>query len=102
MKIPTDFLESNSNLLTTLKSKIEECIMDDKPVCVCVDNCSVTCKNRINIENYEINTDYLYLNDGNFEVGISFDKETNITYDESTTECFTITQNDIEFNLCFI
>lgn len=98
----TEFLKGNSDLLKLLKEKIEKCILDDKSVCVCMDNCSMSCRNKINIEDYEINNNYLYLNDKNFEVHIDFDKDTSIIYEDAVEECFTIMQNDMEFNMCFL
>jgi hypothetical protein len=56
----------------------------------------------MNIETYEINTDYMSLTDENFEIHINFDNAATITYEEESEECFTIAQNGIEFNLYFI
>ena len=97
-----DYLKTDKDLLVLLKEKIEECISDDRTVCVCFDCCSMACRNKINIEDYEINNNYLYLNDKNFEVHIDFDTNTSIAYEDATEESFTIIQNNMEFNLCFI
>ena len=105
MKVPIkikDFIKADKDLLLLLKEKIEECVLDDRTVCVCLDCCSMACRNKINIEDYEINDNYLYLNDKNFEVHIDFDNNTSIKYKDATEESFTITQNNMEFNLCFI
>lgn len=92
---------TRSNLLTSLARRIEKCIMDTKTVCISAIYSSMSCKNRINIESYEIDVDHLSLIDGNFEVHINFNDSTNIIYEE-IEECFTILNGNIEFNLYFM
>ena len=98
----TEFLKEGSNLLTLMEQKIEECILDDKSICVSLEDSSMACRNKMNIESYEINANYMSLSDENFEVHIDFDNAATITYEEELEECFTIAQNGIEFNLYFI
>jgi hypothetical protein len=98
----TEFLEENSNLLTLLMQKIEECILDERSVCICLSNSFMECRNMITIDSYEVNENYMSLIYENFEVHINFDSSTTITYEEELEECFTITQNGMEFNLYFI
>lgn len=98
----TEFLKENNNLLTLMTQKIEEYILADRSVCVSLEDSYITCRNKMNIETYEINTDYMSLTDENFEIHINFDNAATITYEEESEECFTIAQNGIEFNLYFI
>ena len=97
----TEFLKE-SNLLTLMTQKIEECILEERSICVSLEGSSMTCINRMNIETYEINANYMSLIDENFEVHIDFDNATTITYEEELEECFTITKDGTEFNLYFI
>jgi hypothetical protein len=98
----TEFLKENGNLLTLMTQKIEECILEERSICVSLEGSSMTCRNRMNIETYEINANYMSLIDENFEVHIDFDNATTITYEEELEECFTITKDCMEFNLYFI
>ena len=98
----TEFLEENSNLLPLFMQKIEEYILDNRSVCICLSSSFMECRNTMIIDSYEINENYMSLFYGNFEVHINFDDATTITYEEDPEECFTITQNGMEFNLYFI
>ena len=92
----------NYNLLALLTQKIEKCVLDNVAICVSLSGSCVTCRNRMNIEDYEVDTEHLYLNDNNFEVHINFDNSTSIEYDDYIDECFTIMQGSMKLNLYFM
>lgn len=96
----TDFSNGTKNLLALLSSKIEEYLSNNKSVCVCSMNSLMSFKNKINIDEYELDEDHLLLNHNNCEIHIKFNDSTSLTY-ENFEGCFTITNNDTEINLCF-
>lgn len=94
--------KDKTDLLLSLADKIEESVLQDKSICVCINNSSISCKNKIKIEEYEINNECLCFNDGNFEVDVCLDDKTKIMYSEDLLKCFTIKKDDMEMNVCFI
>jgi len=87
--------------MTELRQVIENCILESKKICISISNSFISCMNKINIENYEVKDDYLYLADDNFEVHINFEDTTSITYNDFEN-CYTIMNNDMEISLYFI
>lgn len=91
------------NLIIELIKKIEDYILNGKHIIIDLNNHFMSCRNKIYIEDYEIDNDHITLIDKNFEININFDNSTIITYKEELfDECFTIVKNDLEFNLYFI
>lgn len=97
----TDFLGKDEDLLTLLTQKIKMCSIEEKTICITVDNPFMSYRNKIKIDDYELDATYLYLANDNFEVHIQFDNSTGITYDDFE-DCFTIVNNNLEINLYFI
>ena len=86
---------SNMELVNLLKRKIEEFITEDKKIVIDVSSPLIICRNTFSTEDYEINNEYLYLNQGNFELHIKLDK-VKIEYDNTVDENFILVYNDTE------
>lgn len=94
--------EINNDLLTLLLQKIEDSVLKNKPICIVMTNSFISCKNKIFIDDYEIDKEHLYLSYENFELYINFDSFSRITYENQIDEYFMIAQNNMEFNIYFM
>ena len=65
---------STEKLISLLKQKIEETIMDDKSVVITVSNGSMECRNTIHIDTMEFDDNHLCLIDGDYELHINLDE----------------------------
>lgn len=95
----------NSNLqnitkenVTLLKDKIEEAIVKNKQIFAIVTNSFTECRHKMYIEDCELEKDYLYLNEGNFEIHITSKNVNELKYEN---DCFTITCGGSEVVLIF-
>lgn len=59
-----------------LNQKIEDSVINQKPVIIGISNSVMECRNTIDIDDYEIDNERLYLNSGNFELHIQIVKIT--------------------------
>ena len=84
-----------------LKQHIEDFIFREQEVVVCIASKGIECRNAIRIMDYEFNVNYLYLNDGNYELHINFDKEIQVVYNDFE-ESFTIIIEDEEIIFYFL
>lgn len=94
--------DKKGELISLLKHKIENSILEQRSIIIDVTAFMINCRNSIYVEDYEIDEESLYLNNKNFEVHIYFNNDTIIEYEEEPQECFTIKQNNREFNIFFI
>lgn len=92
---------SNEELITSLKKKIEDSIIENGKIIIDVSTPLITCRNTISAEDYEINEGYLYLNHRNFELHINLDK-IEIKYDNTIDENFIFVYNDTDVILHFL
>ena len=90
-------LQSNGNkkmeVLKLLKDKIEDAVINDKSITTIITNSFAECRNNICIEGYELDEEYLYISNENFEIHIKSNDVTDLTYD-SDEESFYITCKD--------
>ena len=92
---------SNMELITLLGQKIEISILEDRKVIIDVSTPLMSCRNTNYIEDYEINEEYLYLNNGSYEIHIKLD-EIEFKNDYFLNDNFTLLHNDTEINICFL
>lgn len=85
-----------------LKQKIEDSIMQHKAVIICISNPRLECRNTIYVEDYEFQENNLYLNDGDFELHIEMNEETEIKHDDLLEDEFMIVNQDTETKLYFM
>lgn len=98
-------LKKNSNnrtkkIISTLKQRIESSILKEKVFVICISTSIIDCRNTIYIEDYEIDDEYLYLNNENFEIHINLN-ETEVQYDKEC-DSYTFTNYDMEVCLTII
>lgn len=98
--------EMSSNLqreevVTLLNSKIEKSIMDERAICISIEALFGNCLNRVYVDDFEVEEDHIYLNEGNFEFNINLDDNTEITYENEYEEFFTISNKDTCIKLFF-
>ena len=102
-----DLLEYSNNKLDAngdvvmLKQRIEESIVNHKPIIVINSNPVMECRNTIFADDYDIEEDELYLNSGNFELHIDL-RETEVKHDEVCDEEYVFVHDDTETKLYFI
>ena len=84
-----------------LKKKIEECISNNKSIITIVTNTFSEYRSHLHVEGHELERDYLYLYEKNNEIHITFNNVTEIKYDDTDMECFTIRCNDNEIIFIF-
>ena len=87
---------------TVLKQKIEDSIMQHKSVIICISNPGLECRNTIYVEDYEFQENNLYLNDGDFDLHIEINEETEIKHDNLLEDEFMIVNKDTETKLYFM
>lgn len=92
---------SESKLVMLLKEKIENSITEDKPIVVSVSNSALESRNTFCVDDYEVNEDMLYLNNGNFELHVNLNIS-ELTYNAAFDEYFTILHNNTEVEICFL
>ena len=92
---------SGNKLVMLLKEKIENSITEDKLIVVSFSSSSVESRNTFYVDDYEIDEDMLYLNNGNFELHVNLNKS-ELKYDAALDDCFTIVHNDTEVEICFL
>ena len=88
-------------LVMLLKEKIENSITEDKSIVVSVSNAALESRNTFYVDDYNVDQDMLYLNNGNFEIHVNLGVS-ELTYDAAFDECFTIVHNDTEVEICFL
>lgn len=79
--------------LKLLEKIIVKCIESNYKLCMHIETVSNCVRNMIVIDNYEINDEYLSISQGNFELHINFNKNTEITLSKNM-DMFYIKQND--------
>lgn len=89
-----------NNLLTLVKEKLDYCMINEKKVCISIENTCTTCLQTIIIEGIELNEEYIYLYQGNFEFSI-FLNGIKITYYENE-KCFKFESEDTKIMLFLI
>ena len=94
-----DFTEKE--LVKLLKEKIEEAMTNDISVVAIITNSFTECRNVLYIEYYELDENYLYINDNNFEIHINSNSVTEIKYDNTYDEQFVITCGENKVTLIF-
>ena len=87
----------NKKMIASLKQKLETSIIKEKSLIVYISTHVIDCRNTFYIEDYEIAEDYLYLNNGSFEVHINFN-EAEIKYDKMS-DSYTFIYDDMEICL---
>lgn len=92
---------SNNELISLLKQKIEDSILTDKYVVAYISSPMIDCRNTIYIEDFEINEENLYINEGNYELHINLN-EVEMKYDNSFDESFIIKHDDLEIGINFL
>lgn len=92
---------SNDELIVLLKQKIEESIMENGKIVIDVLTPLINCRNTLSVEDYEINEDYLCLNNRNFELHINLNK-IEIKYDYTVDENFIFVYDDTDVILYFL
>ena len=60
-------------LLTLLRQKIEESIINEKAICISIESSIVNYLDAIYVENYKVDEERIYLSKDNFELDILFD-----------------------------
>ena len=90
-------------LISLLKQKIEDSIIDDKPVIICISNSEIECRNTINIADYEVSDNYFSLNasDADIELHIKLN-EADVKYDNILEDEFIFIYEYMEIRLYFI
>jgi hypothetical protein len=83
---------------TLLKEKIDYCMEHDVRICISVEDVRINLLNTIDVEDYKVNDDYLFISAGNFEFTIPFNNEMQVTYNQGQ-ECFKFTYEDTEITL---
>ena len=96
-----NFSGSDKKLVTLLKKKIEDCIMEDKSIVIDISSPVMECRNTIFIDDYEVDEERLYLNNGNFEIHINLN-ESKVEYDNTFDNEFTFVGNNAEIKLAFL
>ena len=84
--------------VTLLKDKIENAIVNNKQIFAIVTNSFAECRHKMHIDEYELERDYLYLSNDNFEIHITSKNANELRYEN---ECFTITCGNSEVVLVF-
>lgn len=84
-----------------LKKKIEDSIMNNKPIIIINSTPVMECRNTIYAENYDVEEDNLYLNSGDYELHINLN-ETEVKHNDMCEEEFIITHEDTETKLYFL
>lgn len=93
---------SNKGIVALLKQKVEDCMMECKPIVISISTPLTKCLNTIRIKDFEVTEDNLYLNDQNYEIHIRLDDESCIKYCNEYDEYFSIVMDNTETNLYFI
>lgn len=92
-----------NNVVALIKQKIEEAIINDKPIVVSASNSCLACRNTIEIAEYEFDEKRFYVSSDNFEIHINMDEVKEVKYDNTYDECFTFLHNDnTEIVVCFL
>lgn len=105
-EVSSDLLENlnnitNEELVTLLTRKIEYFIDENRTIIVDISTPLINCRNTFSVEDYEIDEGYLYLNNGNFELHINFDK-IEAKYNNFLEESFVFFYNDTEISIYFL
>lgn len=93
---------SNKGIIALLKQKVEDCMMECKPIVISISTPLTKCLNTVKVDDCEISEESLCLNDGNFEIHIDFTEDTHITHEEVVDKYFSIIMNNMEVNLYFV
>ena len=91
----------NGELITLLKQKIEDSILSNRSVIITISNPIMECRNTIYTDDYEIDGNKIYLNNGNFELHIDIN-ETEIKRDDTCANSFTFVYKNMEIRLDFL
>lgn len=94
-------INSKQELIALLKEKIECSITENGSIIVDVETPLVSCRNTFSVEDYEIDSEYLYLNNSNFELHINLN-QIEIKYDKTNDENFILMYNDTGVVLHFL
>ena len=92
---------AREEVVNLIKEKIEESIINDKSIVVILENSCLECRNNFYIEDYDIDQECFYLSGNNFELHIKSDNMSDIKYNNTYDEQFTITCEDSEITLIF-
>lgn len=92
---------SEGKLVMLLKEKIEYSITENKSIVVIVSNSALESRNTFYVDDYNVDQDMLYLNNGNFELHVNLGAS-ELTYNATLDDCFTIVHNDTEVEICFL
>lgn len=92
---------SNNKRGLLLNKKIEESILNDKPIIIGIGNPAMECRNTIFPNDYYVEGSNLYINNGNFELHINLDK-VEMEYNYDFEDNFIFTYNDMEIRLYFL
>lgn len=80
-----------------LGQSIEDALLNDKPIIVCISNAAIECRNTLCPDDYSIDENYLHLNYDSFELHINLD-ETEI---KNINEDFICEYHGMEVRLYF-
>lgn len=94
-------IKSIEKKVKLLKNKIEETVENDKSITVIITNSFTECRNRLRIKEYELSKEYFHLCEDDFEIHITPNNVTDLKYDDTYDEHFTITCRDSEVVLIF-
>lgn len=84
-----------------LKQKIEESIINHKPIIITNSNPAMECRNTIYADDYDVEENDLYLNSGDFELHINLN-ETEMRHDDAYEDEFVFMHEDTETRLYFL
>ena len=66
---------------TLLKEKIDYCMENEIEICISIESALVNLLHTICVEDYKVNSDYLFVSSNNFEFTIPFD-DVEVTYNK--------------------
>lgn len=98
----TELATENSSMFELIDKKLEESIISEKTVVICINNEFSCVKNTVKIDTYELDENNFSLACGNFEFNFVFDDTTTIVYQNDLDECFIISNQNMECCLYFI
>ena len=90
----------NMNKIKLLKQKLEDSIENNTAFVVYISSPSFECRNTIWLDDFEVNENYLYLSDGNYEVHINID-DASLKYDDTFDINFIFIMENVEIGFIF-
>lgn len=87
--------ETERNML--LEEKINYCMENEIRICISIESALINLLHTVNIEEFKVNDDYIFIASDNFEFTIPFGNGTQTTYDEEQN-CFVFRYEEMEQN----